>query len=96
MIKKQYILGLLTALLFASCSNDEKIVFINVDDNGSPVNPTPTLTLKEKAKFKIGAAVKMKDLQNEANFKNAVLKHYSQITAEYEMKMASIWTSSTA
>ncbi|TDP00733.1 endo-1,4-beta-xylanase [Flavobacterium sp. 245] len=96
MTSKQYILGALTALLFASCSNDEKVVFINADE-GDSGNPNPiTQTLKEKAKFKIGAAVKMKDLQNEANFKNAVLKHYSQITAEFEMKMASIWTSSTA
>ena len=96
MINKKYILGILSVLLFASCSNDEKVVFINAEE-GDSGNPNPiTQTLKEKAKFKIGAAVKMKDLQNEANFKNAVLKHYSQITAEFEMKMASIWTSSTA
>ncbi len=93
MINKQIIWGVLFALIFASCSNDEKVVFINVDEN--PVTPVPSQTLKEKAKFKIGAAVKMKDLQNEVNFKNAVVKHYSQITAEYEMKMANIWTSST-
>lgn len=96
MINRQIILGVLTAFVFASCSNDEKVVFINADEDGGPVNPIPTQTLKEKAKFKIGAAVKMKDLQGEANYKNAVLKHYSQITAEYEMKMASIWTSSSA
>jgi len=97
MINKQYILGLLTVLLFASCSNDEKVVFINADEDGGTGNPNPiTQTLKEKAKFKVGAAVKMKDLQGEANYKNAVIKHYNQITAEFEMKMASIWSSSTA
>lgn len=94
MITKQIILGAIVALVFASCSSDEKVVFINVDDN--PVNPPTQTTLKEKAKFKIGAAVKMKDLQNEVNYKNAVVKHYSQITAEYEMKMAGIWSSSAS
>ena len=96
MINKKYIFSVLTALLlFASCSDDEKVVFINADEDGG-TNPNPiTQTLKEKAKFKIGAAVKMKDLQ-EANYKSAVLKHYNQITGEFEMKMASIWTSATA
>ena len=97
MISKQIIWAAVLALVFASCSNDEKVVFINVDDNGAPVNPNPpTQTLKEKAKFKIGAAVKMKDLQGDANYKKAVLAHYSQITGEFEMKMANIWSSSTA
>jgi endo-1,4-beta-xylanase len=94
MIHKHIILGLLFAFAFASCSSDEKVVFINADE--TPVNPVPTQTLKEKAKFKIGAAVKMKDLQGEVALKNAVLANYSQITAEYEMKMASIWSSSTS
>jgi len=94
MINRQIILGVLSALAFASCSDDEKVVFINADE--TPVTPPVTQTLKEKAKFKIGAAVKSSLLQGEPNYKNAVLNHFSQITAESEMKMASIWSSSTS
>lgn len=100
MIKNQIILGVLSVLLFASCSGEESIVFINVDGNNTevPVNPNPSTqtTLKDKAQFKIGAAVKVANLQGEVNYRNAVKTHFSQITGEYEMKMANIWSSSTS
>lgn len=51
--------------------------------------------LKEKASFGIGAAIKT-SLFNEASYTATVKKHFSQVTAEWEMKMESIWSSSTA
>lgn len=98
MINKQIILGvLLFTTILTSCSNEEKVVFINGDDLETPVDPNaPTQTLKEKAKFKIGAAVKVATLQSDVKYRNAVVENYSQITAEFEMKMATIWSSSTA
>lgn len=60
-----------------------------------PVTPTPIPTSKkliEAANFKIGAAVKVASLQNDANFANTVKTEFNQITAEYEMKMNFVWT----
>jgi endo-1,4-beta-xylanase len=51
-------------------------------------------TLKEKASFGIGAAVKTEQL-NESSFALTLNGHFSQITAEWEMKMESIWSSSS-
>lgn len=51
--------------------------------------------LKEKATFGIGAAVQVSQLM-EPPFANTVKKHFSQVTAEWEMKMESIWSSSSA
>ena len=54
--------------------------------------PIMTTTLKEKALFGIGAAVKVNQLK-EADFADAFKNNFDQLTAEYEMKMNQIWTS---
>lgn len=98
MINKQIIWGVLVfcTIIFASCSNDEKVVFIYADESAPSVDPNaPIQALKDKAKFKIGSAVKYSILQSDAKYKDLVLKNYSQITAEFEMKMESIWTSTS-
>ena len=51
-------------------------------------------TAKEKALFPLGAAVSVAHLK-EADFAAAYKNNYSQLSAEYEMKMKPIWTSST-
>jgi endo-1,4-beta-xylanase len=59
-------------------------------------NPAPPVvvpkTLKDKALFGIGAAVTVAHLQ-EPDFAAAFKGDFSQLTAEYEMKMKYIWTS---
>jgi endo-1,4-beta-xylanase len=98
MIKNKIILGVISILLLASCSGDETVVFRNVDgeSNQLPPDPQTEIALKDKAKFGIGCAVKVVDLQNNVNFRDAVTKNFSQITGEFEMKMANIWSSSTS
>ncbi len=66
------------------------------DEGGENVPPkeAPGI-LKEKASFGIGAAVKT-SLFSEAAYTATVKKHFSQVTAEWEMKMESIWSSSSA
>lgn len=68
----------------------------NDDTAATPVKPPVviTKTLKEKALFPIGAAVTVAHLK-ETSFANAFKSNYSQLSAEYEMKMKNIWTSST-
>ncbi|WP_164675149.1 endo-1,4-beta-xylanase [Anditalea andensis] len=46
--------------------------------------------IRHKAAFNVGAAVTRNEL-NSASYANTLKTHYSQITAEYEMKMAHIW-----
>lgn len=53
-----------------------------------------TKALKDKALFPIGAAVTVSHLK-EAEFSNTFKSNFSQLTAEYEMKMDQIWSSST-
>lgn len=55
--------------------------------------PGPTI-LREKAKFGIGAAIKTAQL-TEGEYAATVRNHFSQITAEWEMKMELIWSSPT-
>ncbi len=55
---------------------------------------TVTKTLKESARFPIGAAVTVAHLK-EADFSNAFSANYNQLSAEYEMKMNQIWTSTS-
>jgi len=76
-LRKTVIL-LTLATLFAGCTKDNEIVV-----------STP---LKEKAQFGIGAAVSVAHLK-EADFSDAFKNNFNQLTAEYEMKMAHIWTS---
>jgi endo-1,4-beta-xylanase len=75
-------------VLFSNCSRKAD------PDPVVPVIPpvTETKALKEKAKFPIGAAVTVSHLK-EADFSNAFRNNYSQLSAEYEMKMNQIWTS---
>ncbi|SFC39503.1 endo-1,4-beta-xylanase [Parapedobacter composti] len=55
--------------------------------------PGPSI-LKEKANFGIGAAIKTAHLA-ELAYANTVKSHFSQVTAEWEMKMELIWSSAT-
>lgn len=55
----------------------------------APVVPD---TLKGKALFGVGAAVKVSQLKEE-DFSLAFRNNFNQMTAEYEMKMGQIWTS---
>jgi len=57
--------------------------------------PVGQVTLKQKALFGIGAAVKVSQLK-EAEFSEAFKENFSQLSAEYEMKMNQIWTSVSA
>jgi endo-1,4-beta-xylanase len=57
--------------------------------------PIEQSTLKEKALFGIGAAVKVSQLK-EAEFSEAFKDNFNQLSAEYEMKMNQIWTSLSA
>ena len=68
------------------------------DDPVTPIvtkPPVVTQALKDKALFKIGAAVsvdRLKDPTFEATFR----ANFNQLSGEYQMKMNQIWTSETA
>ena len=89
-IYKNYIIRLLALkicviiLFAAACSEKEN----------NPEDPIESRTLKEKALFPVGAAVNVSQL-NETVFAIAFKGSYSQLSAEYEMKMKGIWTSLT-
>lgn len=85
-------LGLLFTLLFNSCSSDDDIIPKDEKPDG---NDPKEETLRTKASFNIGAAIKSGQL-SENLFSYTVKTHFSQITAEWEMKMESIWSSSTS
>jgi endo-1,4-beta-xylanase len=77
----RYLTLILASLLF-SCK----------EEGGSgTVSPTATV-LREKAAYGIGVAIKS-SLFAEAAYQPTVKKHFSQVSAEWEMKMQSIWTS---
>ncbi|WP_219847931.1 endo-1,4-beta-xylanase [Sphingobacterium gobiense] len=95
LIIKQYLcctLLLLIGMSNISCSSKEDLT----PDREEPIEqPEPeTRVLKEKASFGIGAAIKT-SLMGESGYMQTVTTHFSQITAEWEMKMDAIWTSST-
>jgi len=83
---KKVVAFLTIAILLTSCSK-----------KGDSVIPpvVETKTLKEKALFPIGAAVTIAHLK-ETDFASAFKKSYTQLSAEYEMKMKQIWTSSAS
>ena len=88
MMKLNYlILYVIASGLLVGCSNKDGTI-----DTQVPA-VTTTLTIKEKAKFPIGAAVTVAHLK-EADFASAFKNNFSQLSAEYEMKMKGIWTSS--
>jgi endo-1,4-beta-xylanase len=77
--------------LFAiGCGEEDDLIPKDEDPKEEPKEAT----LKEKASFNIGAAIKTDQLK-ENMFAYTLNKHFSQITAEWEMKMENIWTSST-
>lgn len=104
MISKIKILALLSVFALTSCSNNDEVVFIDGDD-GEVITPTPTdpvppgettaETLREKAAWKVGAAVTVGHIRDDAQYDKALSENFSQLTAEYEMKMNRIWTSSS-
>jgi endo-1,4-beta-xylanase len=71
---------ILSVLTSTGCSKEE--------DN----NVTGKKTLKEAALFPVGAAVTVNHLK-EAAFSTTFKENFSQLTAEYEMKMNAVWTS---
>lgn len=74
---KKIFIFLIAALLFAGCTKEEI--------------PADTTTIKEKALFGVGAAVSAARLK-EPDFSDAFKNNFSQLSAEYEMKMAQLWT----
>jgi len=77
---KNLLIFLTIAALFSGCTKKDE-----------PVVSTP---LKEKALFAVGAAVSVAHLK-EADFAETFKNNFSQLTAEYEMKMVHIWASLT-
>lgn len=69
---------LLISSLLASCKKENQ--------------PAVPLTIKDKASFYVGAAVQASQLKN-ADFSLTLSSNFSQVTAEYEMKMGHLWTS---
>lgn len=75
-------MALFSILFYSACSKKDAVV-------PAPAPPATTI-LKDKAAFGIGAAVKSALLQG--TYQTTVLTYFSQITAEYEMKMQTIWS----
>lgn len=75
-----------------ACTGEETIVFVEGEEPLETIVETD-LTLKQKAKFKIGAAIKTSLLESEPEYVNALVENYNQITAEFEMKMEVLWGS---
>ncbi|SFZ95034.1 endo-1,4-beta-xylanase [Flaviramulus basaltis] len=92
MIEKIKFLGVFFLFLITSCTTDEKVVFIQgIEPEGTTIDTD--ISIKDKATFKVGAAVKTSYLKNDADYKDALIANFSQLTAEFEMKMESIWAS---
>lgn len=90
-MKQQFkILGILFLILITSCTANEEVVFVQGTE---PIGTTvdTDISLKEKAKFKIGAAVKTSLLKDDPDYAQSLKDNYNQITAEFEMKMDFIW-----
>lgn len=81
---------LLAVGLSYSCSTDTVEPII---EEPEPVDPGPQI-LKDKASFGIGVAIKT-SLFSEAMYTNTAKEHFNQVTAEWEMKMELIWSSSS-
>lgn len=85
---------LLAGMLGTACSDKNSNPQPDKPDTGNPGEPSGPSILKEKATFGIGAAIKTAQL-SEAAYATTVTEHFSQISAEWEMKMESIWSSAT-
>ena len=77
------IFSVMSILTTTECSKKE-------DKTDAPL--TEKKILKETALFPVGAAVSVTHLKEEA-FSTTFKENFSQLTAEYEMKMNSVWTS---
>lgn len=84
---------LFALIVLVSCSKDDDVTSI-VDNDPIEEDDSDAKILRDKAAFGIGAAVTTEQL-NQSLFANTVKTHFSQISAEYEMKMNHIWTSSS-
>lgn len=84
-------------LTLVACSENESPIDDPTDDpTEEPVDePDLDQPLKEKASFGIGAAVTTAQL-NKSEFVSPLVENFSQITGEYEMKMAHIWKSESS
>jgi endo-1,4-beta-xylanase len=80
-VTKRLLIFLTTATLLTGCTKEEEPVAV-------------TTLLKDKALFGMGTAVSVAHLK-EADFSDAFKNNFNQLSAEYEMKMAHIWTSLT-
>lgn len=92
MKKKISFLSLMILSLIAACSTNEKVVFVQGIESELTTIDTDE-TIKEKATFNIGAAVKSSLLKTDAEYEEAFKANFNQVTAEFEMKMDHIWTS---
>lgn len=80
-----------TAVANISCGDKEPLT--PPTEEPEPTDPGAQV-LKEKASFGIGTAIKT-SLMSENMYNHTVKEHFSQVTAEWEMKMEAIWSSST-
>ncbi|UGU15867.1 endo-1,4-beta-xylanase [Sinomicrobium kalidii] len=86
-------LWLLILMGSTACTEEETVVFVDGDElNRKPDAELPDVSLKEKATFNIGAAVKAGYIENEAAYSQALSGNFNQLTAEFEMKMEVIWS----
>lgn len=96
MTNKYKLLSVLIILLIVACSSDEKIVFVQGAEPVPAVGVDTDVEIKDVAGFGIGAAVKKRLIETDQDYKDALVASFNQITAEFEMKMAEIWTSPTS
>ena len=90
--EKTGFLAVVFLLLITACTTDEKVVFVDgIEPEGTILETN--ISLKEKASFNVGAAVKRSLLEDDAEYAEAFKANYDQLTAEFEMKMDVIWTS---
>lgn len=87
-LKKWLRYSLLGVLVFSyfACSED---------DTSDVIEEAEVYIIKDKASFNIGAAVKTSYL-DEDDYTTVLTTHFNQITAEYEMKMSSVWESESS
>ncbi|MDN3620100.1 endo-1,4-beta-xylanase [Polaribacter undariae] len=86
------IIGVFMLLLITSCTTEDKVVFVQgAEPSGTTVETT--ISLKEKAEFNVGAAVKSSLLKTDAQYADAFKANFNQLTAEFEMKMDQLWLS---
>ncbi len=88
------ILNVLALLLIISCSEEEQVVFVNgIEPEGTTVETN--ISIKDKAAFNVGAAVKSSQMMDDPEYIGALTNNFNQLSAEFEMKMESIYSSAT-